>query len=106
MNTESMGTGMPGGTQAKKAIYELAKELGVVNKDLVAKIRALGIEAKNHMSRLTEEDVERVKRAFAKERPAFDPGQHQRAGQALRPVCPPCPRGQVLPRFFAPAGVP
>ena len=68
MNTESMGTGMPGGPQAKKAIYELAKELGIVNKDLVAKIRALGIDAKNHMSRLAEEDVERVKRALAKER--------------------------------------
>ncbi len=68
MNTESMGTGMPGGTQAKKAVYELAKELGVLNKDLVAKIRALGIDAKNHMSRLSEEDVERVKRALTKER--------------------------------------
>ena len=68
MNTESMGTGTPGGTQAKKAIYELAKDLGMANKDLVSKIQSLGIDAKNHMSRLSEEDVERVRRALAKER--------------------------------------
>ena len=68
MNTESMGTGTPGGTQAKKAIYELAKDLGMANKDLVTKIQSLGIDAKNHMSRLSEEDVERVRRALAKER--------------------------------------
>jgi translation initiation factor IF-2 len=68
MNTESMGTGTPGGTQAKKAIYELAKDLGMPNKDLVNKIQSLGIDAKNHMSRLSEEDVERVRRALAKER--------------------------------------
>lgn len=68
MNTESMGTGAPGGTQAKKAIYELAKDLGLANKDLVAKIQSLGIDAKNHMSRLSEEDIERVRRALAKER--------------------------------------
>ena len=54
MNTESMGTGTPGGTQAKKAIYELAKDLGMANKDLVSKIQSLGIDAKNHMSRLSE----------------------------------------------------
>ena len=38
------------------------------NKDLVNKIQSLGIDAKNHMSRLSEEDVERVRRALAKER--------------------------------------
>ena len=57
MNTESVGTGMPG---AKVPIYELAKELGMPNKDLVDKIRALGIDAKNHMSRLEPEDVARA----------------------------------------------
>lgn len=65
MNTESMGTGMPG---SKIPIYELAKELGILNKDLVTKIRALGIEAKNHMSRLEPEDVLRIRRAVDKER--------------------------------------
>ncbi len=71
MNTESMGTGMsggPGGPGVKIPIYELAKELGILNKDLVTKIHALGIEAKNHMSRLEPEDAARVRRSIDKER--------------------------------------
>ena len=62
MNTESVAAG------SKVAIYDLAKELGIAHKDLVEKIRALGIEAKNHMSRLERDEVDRVRRAFEKER--------------------------------------
>ena len=40
---------------SKIRIYELAKQLGVANKDLVAKINSIGIEAKSHMAMLTEE---------------------------------------------------
>ena len=63
MNTVSVGT-----SGSKVAIYELAKELGIAHKDLVEKVRALGIEAKNHMSRLERDEVDRVRRAFDKER--------------------------------------
>ena len=35
---------------SKIRIYELAKQLGVANKDLVAKINSIGIEAKSHMA--------------------------------------------------------
>ncbi|HEY1587042.1 MAG TPA: hypothetical protein VGH63_15210, partial [Polyangia bacterium] len=42
----------------------------MANKDLVAKVRALGIEVKNHMSNLEPDDVARVKRALDKERQA------------------------------------
>ncbi|HMU39027.1 MAG TPA: translation initiation factor IF-2 [Pseudomonadota bacterium] len=63
MNTESVGT-----AGSKVAVYELAKELGMPQKDLVEKIRALGIDAKNHMSRLERDEVDRVRRAFEKER--------------------------------------
>ena len=38
---------------SKIRIYELAKQLGVANKDLVAKINSIGIEAKSHMAMLT-----------------------------------------------------
>ncbi|HEX4462437.1 MAG TPA: translation initiation factor IF-2 N-terminal domain-containing protein, partial [Polyangia bacterium] len=51
-------------------LYEVAKDLGLANKDLVAKVRALGIEVKNHMSNLDPDDVARVKRALDKERQA------------------------------------
>src|SRR5579859_5822139 len=66
-----MNSGMDttGGTVAGKVrLYEVAKDLGLPNKDLVAKVRALGIEVKNHMSNLDVEDVARVKRALDKER--------------------------------------
>ena len=33
-------------------VYEIAKEIGIPNKDLIAKIRALGLEVNNHMSSL------------------------------------------------------
>ncbi|MGZ3442689.1 MAG: translation initiation factor IF-2 N-terminal domain-containing protein, partial [Polyangia bacterium] len=54
----------------KVRLYEVAKDLGLANKDLVAKVRALGIEVKNHMSNLEPEDVARVKRSLDKERQA------------------------------------
>src|SRR5579859_7034972 len=68
-----MNSGMDttGGTVAGKVrLFEVAKDLGLANKDLVAKVRALGIEVKNHMSNLDVEDVARVKRALDKERQA------------------------------------
>ncbi|MBI5477360.1 MAG: translation initiation factor IF-2 N-terminal domain-containing protein, partial [Deltaproteobacteria bacterium] len=52
----------------KMRVYEVAREVGVANKDLVQKIRALGIEVNNHMSVLDPEDVMRVRRALDKER--------------------------------------
>jgi translation initiation factor IF-2 len=52
----------------KMRVYEVAREVGVANKDLVSKIRALGIEVNNHMSMLDAEDVTRVRRALDKER--------------------------------------
>lgn len=49
-------------------VYEIAKEVGIPNKDLLVKIRALGLEVNNHMSSLGEEDVARIKRSIEKER--------------------------------------
>jgi translation initiation factor IF-2 len=57
-------------TQAaqKQRLYEVAKDVGLENKALIDKVRALGIEVKNHMSALEPDDVVRVKRAIEKER--------------------------------------
>jgi translation initiation factor IF-2 len=49
-------------------VYELAKDLGLSNKDLVNKIKSLGIEIANHMSHLDGSDVDRVRRALERER--------------------------------------
>jgi translation initiation factor IF-2 len=61
----------PAGTAvsaAKIRVYELAKEIGMAPKDLVAKARTLGIEVANHMSNLAGADVDRVRRAIERER--------------------------------------
>ena len=63
----SDGAGAAGPSQ-KQRVYDLAKELGLANKLLVEKIRALGIEVANHMSNLDASDVDRVKRSLERER--------------------------------------
>jgi translation initiation factor IF-2 len=49
-------------------IYELAKELSLGHREMVAKIRSLGIEVANHMSHLDPVDVDRVRRSVERER--------------------------------------
>jgi translation initiation factor IF-2 len=49
-------------------VYEMAKELGIANRELVGKIRALGIEVANHMSHIEAADVDRIRRALDRER--------------------------------------
>jgi len=55
-------------TGPRLRVYELAKDLNVQPKDLVAKVRAMGIEVANHMSHLESVDVDRVRRAVDRER--------------------------------------
>jgi translation initiation factor IF-2 len=51
---------------AKVRIYELAKELEVLSKDLITVLfEEFGVEAKNHMSMIDEEDAELIKELFA-----------------------------------------
>src|SRR5438046_1646819 len=60
-------------------VYEIAKEVGIPNKDLIAKIRALGLEVNNHMSSLDADDVARIKRSLEKEKQSVaQPQQTQR----------------------------
>jgi translation initiation factor IF-2 len=49
-------------------VYEIAREVGIPNKDLISKIRAMGLEVNNHMSSLPADEVDRVKRSIEKER--------------------------------------
>ena len=49
---------------SKTRVYELAKELGVDNKDLIARLEKLGIAVKAPSSSLEEGDVEMVRREF------------------------------------------
>ncbi|HET9993612.1 MAG TPA: translation initiation factor IF-2 N-terminal domain-containing protein, partial [Kofleriaceae bacterium] len=67
-------------------VYEIAKEVGIPNKDLIAKIRALGLEVNNHMSSLDADDVARIKRSLEKEKGTAAPQQTQKlsSGTVLR----------------------
>src|SRR3954470_1056631 len=74
-------------TGAKMRVYEIAKEVGIPNKDLIAKIRALGLEVNNHMSSLDADDVARIRRSLEKEKQTVAPPQTQRlatGGAVLR----------------------
>ena len=50
---------------SKIRVYELAKELGIDNKDLITRLEKLGIAVKAHSSSLEEDDAQRVRREFA-----------------------------------------
>ncbi len=65
-------------------VYEIAREVGIPNKDLLAKIRALGLEVNNHMSSLDADDVARIKRSLEKEKQAVaEPQQTQRLSSTV-----------------------
>ena len=49
-------------------VYEIAKEVGIPNKELLAKIRSLGLEVNNHMSSLNADDVARIKKSLEREK--------------------------------------
>jgi len=49
-------------------IYEVAKDLGLPNKIIVEKIRGLGIDVKNHMSSISTDDVDRLKKSLERPR--------------------------------------
>src|SRR5437660_7620532 len=74
-------------TGAQMRVYQIANEVGIPNKDLIAKIRALGLEVNNHMSSLDADDVARIKRSLEKEKTTgAAPQQTQRlsTGAVLR----------------------
>jgi translation initiation factor IF-2 len=55
-------------TLNKVRVYEVARELGFANQDLLQKLASVGIQVRNHMSSLDAADAERVKRAIEKEK--------------------------------------
>lgn len=55
---------------AKKRIYEIAKDLGIDNKDVVKKAKDLGFNVKNHMSSLEDSQVDQLKGSFHSPAPA------------------------------------
>ena len=59
---------------AKIRVYELAKELGLDNKEILARLRVLKIPVKSHMSVVPEEEIERIKQSLAESENVSTPG--------------------------------
>jgi len=49
---------------SKKRVYELARELGIDNKELISRLEKLGIAVKSHSGTLEDHEVERVTKEF------------------------------------------
>ena len=54
---------------SKLRVYELAKELGKSNKEMLEMLKNKGIEVASHMSTLSEEQINAVKAKTAPEKP-------------------------------------
>ncbi|MGE0792128.1 MAG: translation initiation factor IF-2 [Sandaracinaceae bacterium] len=52
----------------KVRVYEVARELGMENRDLLNRMHSLGIQARNHMSALEPAEVDRVRRAVDRDK--------------------------------------
>jgi len=50
---------------ARVKIYELAKEISVESKDILRKLQKMGVNAKNHMSTISEREAEEIRQNFA-----------------------------------------
>ena len=51
-------------------VYELAKELGFSSKDLVSVLKDAGIVVSSHMSMISEQDVDKARKAAKPGKPA------------------------------------
>ncbi|WP_041585107.1 translation initiation factor IF-2 [Syntrophus aciditrophicus] len=49
---------------SKKRVYELARELGIDNKELISRLEKLGIAVKSHSGTLEDSEVDRVTKEF------------------------------------------
>ena len=50
---------------AKKRVYEIAKELGKENKEVLDGLEKIGITGKSHSSSLEDDEVDRLLKSFA-----------------------------------------
>lgn len=70
-------------------IYDLARELNISNKDLVARLQAMGVAVKSHSSSIDEQTVRSIKQALsARPEPVAKPVEPQRTSEAPRSAAP------------------
>jgi len=54
---------------SKKRVYELAKELGLENKELISRLEKLGIAVRSHSSTLEDSDVQKIQQELLSSEP-------------------------------------
>ena len=64
---------------SKTRVYELAKTLEISNKELLEKLKEMGIEAKSHSSGLEQESVDKVLAAFGKKSEKSEKSEEKKA---------------------------
>jgi len=65
---------------SKTRVFEVARDLGLKNPELITRIASLGIQVRNHMSTLEPIEVDRIRRAVDKEK------QHNVVEERIRPT--------------------
>jgi translation initiation factor IF-2 len=90
---------------AKVRIYELARELGLESKDVLAEAQELGFDVKTASSSLDEGDAALVRLAFAEEDTTGE-GQEEAAAPAPAPEPAPEPEPAPAPEPAAPEAAP
>jgi 1-acyl-sn-glycerol-3-phosphate acyltransferase len=81
-------------------VYEIAKELGVPSKDLLAKLSSMGVEAKSHSSTVTQDVADRLRSSVGGGRQGRTGQSRQDQGDA-RPAQPALDRFDFEPEFTA-----
>jgi translation initiation factor IF-2 len=86
---------------SKMRIYELAKKLGVTNKQVITELTKLGIPAKTHSSSVELDVAEKIERVFKgakkKVQPAPDKAPARVKGEGPVPATPQVPVKEPLP---------
>ena len=67
----------------KPRVYEVAKDLGMSSEAVLQIVKRLGAEAKNHMSTLLPETVEKIRAEMAHETTAVKEGLARKHEQEL-----------------------
>ncbi len=76
-------------------VHELAKELGLVSKDILSDLKDLGIEAKNHMSALEADAVKKIREKHSKKSPVVNVDKPVSSSVSPAPVLPKEEKKQV-----------
>ncbi len=82
----------------KVRVYQLAKELNLSNKELIERLRGLGVEVKSHSSSIEEEIATRIKDSLAPKSEVSKPQPKQPAQPAPLKKAKPKPKTEPKPK--------